>query len=760
MCEALMSASTETEPLSVATASVVAASAIPGVSNKGEDILTPMEYKIGADLSAYLDVLAQQVPGVFTFRTGSGRIFRDLLIHWPVLGQALGQAAGPTLGTARTSARGRTLRRPTREPTAEPTPKPPPTDWEDEAQELCHRITDAIYPLAGALYAQAVEISVNISFTPVLPPEHVDALSVYVAFDAKKATERHAFLSPHAPSLSALGPPAHQPSVPLPSGARPPTALLPLTRGVAVLCRPLNYRYHTIKDDRKKIGHPHAGIFELSQRLLNELDEQPPFVPRDKIAIDKVKARIYELPRKLEQFELQHAPDIALPTALVTARQTSLSALPLPVQTLERHLMAHVTDVTLSPRLRGYLRQVAQKIRAAFPYVVIEEAAHEEVTPNINAVGLRAQAPHPVPNPCLRLSLEADGSNAHFFIPAPVPGVTLTPPFMPTFVGRGPRQEQMPFLSKPSPQPDLQKKDLAQNTTTQPAPAARAGLRSHPDPRPDISPHTESHSESHAEPHTGGQDSEPSPGGSGNKIRRTAKETPKPQAQSRLEPRPEPRVVRRLEPRADVSRKARAEMPEPHEVTRPAPHQQRNAPYRYDTYRNDQRQNEKLSNEQRPNNLPRNEPSPIGPRGTNARVASELALDLVAHAARARRDKNEPTTAPERHLEPLMQTRVIEASVIEAPALEPVIRKKIENAQFSKNFTKHRKFGGLEIHPMGYYDGIKETRPQTILKAGLSPTPIKIPSPPLHNVSHKPLWAFPTPSLIPTPYWPTRETKK
>jgi hypothetical protein len=202
-----------------------------------DQVFAPSEMPLDAKIVSYVSALAKCASGTSLFRTGSGRIFRDLLIHWPTL-----------------------------------------ENKEQEAQEICQRISDAVYPLAAALFAQAVEISLTISSTPIPAPTQIDALSMYVVFDTKKRVERRCFLSPRRP---------------LPAAEN-----LGTESGIVIACIPLNYRYHTLKDDRKRTGHPRAGLFELSQRLVNEqLYNNPSPTPRINASAGTEQPKPKEFPK-------------------------------------------------------------------------------------------------------------------------------------------------------------------------------------------------------------------------------------------------------------------------------------------------------------------------------------------------------------------------------------------------------------------------------------------------------------------------------
>ncbi len=306
-----------------------------------DDVYTPREYPLGGMLSSYIKALTKNAGGTFVFRTGSGRILRDLLLHWPVL-----------------------------------------NGWEPEAEELCQRVLDAVYPLVGATFARGVEIMATISPTSIDPPDRVDAMSTYVLFDPEKRIERLCFLSPHH--------------------ALPPAQMLSTPQGVAIVCRPLFYLYHTIHDDKKKIAHPRPGVFELSQRLINELYERPDFVPREKLLLERLKTKIHTLAKRAEQAEVTRLTYQALPrteAARTTLQQHKAEPVPLPLllravglssqpnaaRGLVRLLMMYVMNKGYTPELRQELRRIAQSIRMLYPREIIDEAARNEtMSPHIN----------------------------------------------------------------------------------------------------------------------------------------------------------------------------------------------------------------------------------------------------------------------------------------------------------------------------------------------------------------------------------------
>lgn len=284
----------------------------------------PLELRLGARMAAYVATLTRQASGFIEFRTGAGRIFRDLMLHWPTL-----------------------------------------DGWEDEAHDLCERIADAVYPLTSALFAQGVDMQIAISPAPLPGPEHIDALATYVVFDRQACCERRFFLSPRLPL--------------------PASRDMRIEGGIAVLCRPLHYRYHTLKDDRQKKAHPRVGMFELPQRMINEMYDAPDFVPHERQLIASIAAQIAALPLRLRQSRetippkatatQERAPAATTPLRLVTA----LSALPPPVRAVERRLMTAATDKrAYTPPLRAGLRRVAQGLRNLYPVVLIDEAARQE----------------------------------------------------------------------------------------------------------------------------------------------------------------------------------------------------------------------------------------------------------------------------------------------------------------------------------------------------------------------------------------------
>jgi hypothetical protein len=289
-----------------------------------EETFAPHEIPLAGTLQSYIATLTRRASGTIIFRTGAGRLFRDLLMHWPSL-----------------------------------------ENHENDALELCQRITDAIYPLVGDLYAQAVEITATISSQPIPMPAQIDALSTYVIFDSEKQSERVFFLSPKYPM--------------------PPAGLLGAKKGIVILCRPLNYLYHTIKDDRKHNGHPRVGIFELPQRLINELYEMPDFVPREKAIIETLRTKIQEAVKISESADAPRSPNPEAQIANQSSRPApiippinSLLAFPPAIRSLERILLIYITDPTLSADLRFKLRQIAQMLLAIYPRSLIEEAARDE----------------------------------------------------------------------------------------------------------------------------------------------------------------------------------------------------------------------------------------------------------------------------------------------------------------------------------------------------------------------------------------------
>ena len=356
---------------------------------------TPREFRLADDLSSYVLELTRRAPGTILFRTGAGRILRDLLIHWPTL-----------------------------------------DDWENEAQEICEKITEAVYPLASALFAQAVEMTIVISPSLIPQPTSINAMATYIAFDAVNKIERHSFLSPH--------------------NALQVDHFLRVAKGIAVICRPINYRYHTLKDDRQRKGHPRAGIFEWPERLINAmLYEQPPFIAREKQILAMMKAEIKHLPKKITQGEMAQrvtstprqiaAPRKELPSLTATPKApTSLSLLPPPVRALEQKLMAHVMDKTLSTKLRLGLRKVAQNIRTHYPQALIREAAHAQTAAKFFYAPLpAAYLATPLPQTERVLAQKIVLQPAAAQIKAPLPRNMPAPPLKTTMAPAGPSAQPL-----------------------------------------------------------------------------------------------------------------------------------------------------------------------------------------------------------------------------------------------------------------------------------------------------------------------------
>lgn len=287
-----------------------------------DEPFAPREVRLTNALASYVSTLADRAPGTISFRTGGGRLLRDLLLHWPVL-----------------------------------------DGLEAQAQELCRKITEAVYPLVANVFAQGVDISITISSQSVDPPAHIDALSTYVLFDGEKGVERVFFLSPD-----------HE---------LPEARLMRARKGIEVLSRPLNYMYHKLRDDNAPRAEVRIGIFELPKRMLDELFVKFRY---DKPAFDVIKTLLglfaplssammtYYMTRSL-QLAVQTASDVAKPVI-------GLFGLPPPLWSFENRLMGYVMDDSLNPELRLGLRRVAQTLRGSFPAALIDEAARAETQPH------------------------------------------------------------------------------------------------------------------------------------------------------------------------------------------------------------------------------------------------------------------------------------------------------------------------------------------------------------------------------------------
>jgi hypothetical protein len=307
-------------------------------------------------LLTYVVVLTQRASGAINFRTGTGRIFRDLLVHWPTL-----------------------------------------EDWEEEAQELCQKIADAVYPLASALYAQGVEINITISPTPLPAPTQIEAMATYLLFDTEQKIERHSFLSPHH--------------------SLPQTSLLALSKGITVLCRPLNLHYHEVEDDKSLAQHTYAGIFELPQRIINEIYEQSDYIPREQQIIATLKTQIATLPLILETADAAARETVPPPTkklgpdfAITSEKLNTISlwVLPPALRDLERRLVAYMTDKNISATLRYDLRRLAQVFRTLYPMVMLIQAGRYDTEPVVvptqepTDIGLEKRAADSLTNPAYR----------------------------------------------------------------------------------------------------------------------------------------------------------------------------------------------------------------------------------------------------------------------------------------------------------------------------------------------------------------------
>ena len=204
-------------------------------------------------------------------------------------------------------------------------------------------------------------------------------MSTYVLFDPKNRIERHCFLSPRH--------------------ALPPAHVLSLSSGVVILCRPLFYRYHTIKDDRKRAGHPSTGIFELSERMIKALLSLPDFVPREKLLLSRLVTKIHEIAKIAERVEPQLPAKTETPRATplppprpeplapaqIIRTADGLSSSPAMAAALIRLLMLYVMNKGFSSDLRLELRKIAQSLRALYPLAFIENAARgETMSPHIN----------------------------------------------------------------------------------------------------------------------------------------------------------------------------------------------------------------------------------------------------------------------------------------------------------------------------------------------------------------------------------------
>lgn len=189
-----------------------------GEKTRGSGPAAIHENKLG-DEREYLRLATRDYAGFSSFRTGAGRIVRELAKCLPNLpGYSAGRA------------------------------------------ELCRKIAESVYPLAARLLAQAVEITLSLSPEPQSFPTSPTTMMMAAGFDIAQGNMLYAFVPPNRRRWANI-PRQKEPAI--------------IASGLLVTCRPLRYRYHAIKDSRKRWKHIKSDIFKnWSRRDLQRFEEE------------------------------------------------------------------------------------------------------------------------------------------------------------------------------------------------------------------------------------------------------------------------------------------------------------------------------------------------------------------------------------------------------------------------------------------------------------------------------------------------------
>lgn len=189
-----------------------------GLQTRGSGPAALREQKLG-DEAEYLRLATREYAGSTTFRTGTGHIYYELMDQLPRI-----------------------------------------AEQEKNRVLLSHRIEQAIYPLAARLLAQAVEITLNFSPAPQDFPTAPRTMLTATGFDIGQKKIIHAFIPPKRQRWGSV----NRPKEPV-----------TIASGLLVTCRPLRYRYHALKDTRKKWKHIKSNIFRnWSRRDLQRFEEE------------------------------------------------------------------------------------------------------------------------------------------------------------------------------------------------------------------------------------------------------------------------------------------------------------------------------------------------------------------------------------------------------------------------------------------------------------------------------------------------------
>lgn len=177
-----------------------------------EETTSHFETPLGAE-EVYLRLLDELQPAPVEFNIGAGRIFYGIQQHLPDF-----------------------------------------DGMNAEKAILTNAIADAVYPLAAYLYAQAVSLKLfMLNGTSAVDWSQHKAFASCTIFDLDRHSRIHYALTPDDPDI---------------------TKKISAHHGLAVICEPLSYNYHRMKDDRRRFAKVKQNIWEWTERKVSEWYEQ------------------------------------------------------------------------------------------------------------------------------------------------------------------------------------------------------------------------------------------------------------------------------------------------------------------------------------------------------------------------------------------------------------------------------------------------------------------------------------------------------
>jgi hypothetical protein len=357
-----------------------------------ESFATVHEQPLEKGVRDYLSSLVAHQPVSIQFNTGSGHIFYDLLLHWPIV-----------------------------------------PEQEDCALSICHWITETVYPFAATMYAQAVDVTIFSSPPASLLPLAAQSVTTCIHLDIKNQIVRVGYLAPNIPVPAVLK--------------------QPLAEGLTILCRPLNYFYHTIEDSISR--YPSGSTSNLPVRhwanrnrdKINQEIEKASYPTNTQTKLVTTAAKMSKLPALVAAGEIvgtaitsqrqpvpephHKIPKIA--TAPIEPSRNDYEVFvsdtsskqsyrpPSAVSAMQDDLLKLAADTHhLEPSTREVIRSAAQELRNIYPTPATQEATGIEYPPPFSSTTQpdgRQQQTHAEPR-VLPIT-----SDIHKVLPFPQPAI-------------------------------------------------------------------------------------------------------------------------------------------------------------------------------------------------------------------------------------------------------------------------------------------------------------------------------------------------